>query len=232
MSDYMNIVPGIVSTHSPTSVKPGEFFVSWNGVPTLAYKGFSPTLLAIKKEIEQRLLGIKKENPGARWPKTTLGALRDDRTLSMGDAETLRQICTKFNDTIPDTSFPISELSLVVFRCRSLEDRLLTHTIALAGSGTEPSMEECLKKHEQEVADIMDQFSSARLVEYFPKLQEPGNRESHYRYTHVEATLVFDLPRKFIDFVSEFIHAVDKALPGYYCWFKEESRHMTVRGLA
>ena len=81
----LNIIKEIVESKPPTSVKPREFFIAWQGVPTLAYEGFSAILLKIKKEISDAVPGLRKENPGSLWPKTTLGALKDNIFLSFED---------------------------------------------------------------------------------------------------------------------------------------------------
>ena len=78
----------------------------------------------------------------------------------------------------------------------------------------------------------MRQFSSNRLRKYWPDLLRDGNRESHYRVDHIEATLVFDLGTSQPSYLDDFIGQVDHKLPGAYCWFAAESRHMTIRKLA
>ena len=232
--DDFNIISRIIKTKPCTWVNPREFFISWSGVPTLAYCGFSRPLLAIKQEIEEAVSGIKPENPGSRWPKTTLGALRDGRTLSLEEARILRTICDDLKPKIEAEGGPlqISQLSVVVFQCRSLEQRLLTQPISLQSGNSMPAGHEPPDDHLKVVDATMDQFSGSRLSEYLPSLQADGNRESHYRATHIESTLVFDLAHQQPEFIDQFIEAVDRELPGFYCWFTAESRHMTVRGLA
>jgi len=226
----LNIISSIVELKPRTNVKAREFFIAWNGVPTIAYRGFSRTLLSIKAEIQRAVPGMKQENPGARWPKTTLGALRDDRTLSWSDAHALRDICDRFNGEVnAEPELEIQELSVVVFQCRSLERRLLTQPIRLSAS--KAPHDASPKEHLDEVEETMACFSRERLLEYIPLLQHAGNRESHYRATHIEPTLVFDLHKGKPKVVKEFTKAVDEALPGAYCWFDPRSLHMTVRGL-
>ncbi len=228
--DPLNIITSIVEPKPPTKVKPREFFIAWNGVATLAYRWFSRTLLDIKAEIEGAVPGMKQENLGARWPKTTLGALRDDRTLSWNDAYALRDICDKFEHRVnAEPELNVQQLSLVVFQCRSLERRLLTRTVSLGGSVHEDDTPP--EEHVKEVEETMATFSRERLSEYIPRMQAPGNRESHYRGIHIEPTLVFDLNESTPKVVQDFIEAVNEALPGAYCWFEPRSFHMTVRGL-
>lgn len=222
------IVRSIVQDHGTNIMEMGEFFISWSGVPTLAYRGFNPVLLNIKQKIEANAPGLQPENPGSRWPKTTLGALRDDRTLSWSDVLALRRICDMFKPKFQGAPLKVHELSIVLFHCRSLERRLSTEIVPLADS-TDTSVPDT--DHADEVARIMDQFASARLVEYWPNLQKPGNRESHYRAPFIQATLVIDL-KTVPDVIRDFRIAVDQNLPGLYCWFNDDSLHMTVRALA
>jgi hypothetical protein len=174
------------------------------------------------------LPGLRKENDGSNWPKTTLGALRDDRTLSWNDLFTLRNICDSCNSSLSGLSLDINDLSIVLFHCRSLERRISTEIVKMSDSfdSSNPTQEEIIY-----IKKTMNQFDRKNLVEYFPKVQNQGNRESHYRTPFVEATVVHDLkivPNPINHFRSE----VDEKLPGMYCWFEDDSLHMTVRALA
>jgi hypothetical protein len=230
----LNLLPPIVRERPQTWVKPNEFFVAWGGVPTLAYRGFSRVLLDVKARVSAVLPGLKPENPGARWPKTTLGALREGRTLTHADALALRRVCTALECQVArEEPIPVQSLSLVVFACRSLERRLLTFPIPLLTdrSGPDAAQHQAPEEHQAEVHSVMAQFAEERVSEYLPKLQSPDNRETHYRAHHIEATLVFDLGPQQPACIQDFVQAVDEALPGYYSWFEPVSRHMTVRGL-
>ena len=221
------IIRKIVQAHQKNLVQAGQFFISWNGVPTLAYTGFSPVLLTIKKEIKSSLPSINKENPGSRWPKTTLGALNDEVTLSIDDLSVLRNICDLYNPELQDLSLEIDKLSVVLFYCRSLEKRLLTETIPLKdpiNTSTPP------RNHLEEVSNVMIQFSRAGLHEYLPYVQKEGHRQSHYHTPYISATLVFDL-EEVPKIIAIFKNEVDKRLPERFCWFSDESLHMTVRAL-
>jgi len=225
---WQKTLTDIIAQAPKTTVQLGQFFVSWNGVLTLAYKGFSPSLLQVKRAITESLQGLRQENDGSRWPKTTLGALRDGKTLSLGDLFKLRTICDTYNPDLEGPPFPIDTLSIVLFHCRSLERRISTEAVALG----EPRETESPPAEELEsVAEVMRQFDQSNIVKYLPNVQRPGNRKSHYRTPFVEATLVYDLetvPKP----VRQFRDAVDQELPGMYCWFDDASLHMTVRALA
>lgn len=231
-----NILRSVVQNYPKNIMEAGEFFISWNGVLTLAYRGFNPVLLKMKREIEDKTSGLQAENPGSKWPKITIGALRDDRTLSWSDALTLRQICDTFKDSLQKVQINIDALSIVIFHCRSLERRLSTEIISLNDPrnfevSSVDHADEDVVSHAKYIAKTMDQFSSAKLAEYWPNLQKQGNREGHYRASFMQATLVHDL-KVVPDVIENFRRAVDRQLPGLYCWFKDESLHMTVRALA
>lgn len=222
-----HIIRDIVQEHQKTMVGAGQFFISWNGVPTLAYKGFSPVLLNIKKTIASLIPCLHRENPGSRWPKTTLGALCDNITLTLDHLVTLRDICDSMNPLLQNLIFSIQKLKIVLFYCRSLEQRLSTESIVLAGpEDTSPPP----GNHLQEVSVIMNQFSRNNLHDYLPYVQKPGHRESHYRDPFIEATLVYDLEQVPGE-IMEFRERVNRKLPGMFCWFEDESLHMTVRAL-
>lgn len=230
------IVREIVQAHQKNVMEMGEFFISWNAVPTLAYRAFNPILLKIKREIETKVPCLQPENPGSLWPKTTLGSLRDDKALSWDDTVELRQICDKFNPKLNGLTLEIDELSIVLFHCRSLERRLSTENIPLSdprcSQVSSPNHnDEVVRKHVRDVVKTMDQFSASKLVEYWPNIQKPGNRESHYRAPFIQATLVFDL-KAVPDAIRHFRKTVDQKLNGLYCWFEDKSLHMTVRALA
>lgn len=232
MTVSLSIVEDIVRSKPQTSVKPREFFLAYQGVPTLAYEGFSVTLLEIKREIQNAIPGLRTENRGSLWPKTTLGALRDDATLSWEQAFTLKEICTLMNANVrtQDVTFDIPCLSIVLFQCRSLEKRLVTCPIYLQGKKARLH-DSPPRYHTVYVENVMAQFSEQRLVDYLEHLQSSGNRESDYRRPWIEATLIYDLPEEQPTYIEEFIKEVDKQLPDLYRWFEPSSRHMTVRAL-
>lgn len=206
--------------------------MAWSGVMTLAYEGFTRPLLDIKRDIGDAVPGLKPENPGSAWPKTTLGALRDDRDLDWAEVVALRAICHEMNETVAAAkAFHVDELSVVVFACRSLERRLAVMPMALSGP-IGLGDHEIPVDHAEAVQATMRQFGDQELRRYWPFLLRPENRERHYRLDHVESTLVYDLPAEQPDCFEHLIAAVERELPGAYYWFAPESRHMTIRALA
>ena len=57
-------------------LQPSVFFVSWQGVLTMAYSGFPPALISLKAAIADACPGLPPEKAGSKWPKVS--------TLSLG----------------------------------------------------------------------------------------------------------------------------------------------------
>jgi hypothetical protein len=235
--DYA-VLEDIASRFGPTVVRLNEFFMSWNSVMTLAYTGFSQTLLDLKRHLEAKL-PLQAENPGSRWPKTTLGCLREGRSLGPGQVEKARELCTKFSGELRalpprQLEVPVTELSLVLFRSRTLEERWLEIPIPLRGASDSP--DPVPDAHVQEVRRTLEQFAPERLCDYYPRLAPEGRTlENYYRRPHIEATLVAKASwsAPVVALVDRFVWAMDsrEGLDMAYAWFRPESRHLTVRAL-
>jgi hypothetical protein len=74
-------------------LRPFCFFVSWQGVITLAYKGFPQNLVELKQQLTDYYQALPKENPGSKWPKTSLGALKEGKRLTPEQLDKLNAIC-------------------------------------------------------------------------------------------------------------------------------------------
>jgi len=83
----------LVAATTACHLKPRQFFVAYHGVLTLAFSGFPPSLVLLKDQIakvifihiaskikhfKQNYPSLRPEYFGSRWPKVTLGALKDD----------------------------------------------------------------------------------------------------------------------------------------------------------
>ena len=237
MEIQSNIIENIISRYGPTSVFADQFFISWNSVATLAYKGFSKTLMAVKRDIEKEIPGLKAENPGSLWPKTTIGCLKEGVELSEGQLKRLRSVCLNLNVELqrlsdPDRSMTINELSFVTFHCRTLERRLSSQRIPLKGRYTHNDSPP--PTHIDAVSKIMAQFEARNHDSYYPKLAAQGRTiNMYYRKPHIESTLVYDLKASsaLCDIIGDFCQAIDKTLPDCYAWFDPDSRHMTIRAI-
>ncbi|HNW74280.1 MAG TPA: hypothetical protein PKN44_11690 [Bacteroidales bacterium] len=222
----------------PTQISISQFFLSNNSVIALAYSAFSRTLIELKSYVDDEFKGsINSENPSSKWPKTTLGCLTSDKSLSESEVNVLRDLCTNYSNRIIsleelDLIQKINSLQLVVFGCRSLENKLFSLTIPLNGDkyadDTPPPL------HSQFVKEVISQFSKENHDLYFPKLNPNGRTiNSHYRNFHVETTLIAEitLPERVKEIVFAFRNAVDKSFPDVYQWFDESSWHLTLRAL-
>uniref|UniRef100_A0A7S4PTE7 Uncharacterized protein n=1 Tax=Alexandrium monilatum TaxID=311494 RepID=A0A7S4PTE7_9DINO len=91
----------IAAPARPFVLEPRALFVAWSGVLTLAYAGWPPQATALKARVEESLGGcLAAEQQGSKWPKTTLGALRDGRTLDLGELERLFAVLDGFTEQI------------------------------------------------------------------------------------------------------------------------------------
>lgn len=234
-STMFNIIDNIVRRYPATSIKPAELFLSWHGVLTLVYENFSTSLLGLKDDLTKQVPGLVAENEGSKWPKTTLGVLKDDRVLTLEEITTLRDCCDHYHKSIArQPPFQIEKVSAVLFHCRSLEHRLITYTIPLSCGRVDDDDDDAtvVIEHRAFVTKTMRQFSRSNLGKYLFHVQAGGCRETHYRTPCVAATLVIDIGDYLDSVLQAFIRDVGLVLPGTYTWFETKSRHITVRALS
>lgn len=74
-------------------LQPLAFFISWHGVLTLAYRGFTPALLDLKRRLALAHPALSAEAPGSKWPKTSIACLKEGTTLTPEQFQTLRALC-------------------------------------------------------------------------------------------------------------------------------------------
>jgi hypothetical protein len=72
---------------------PAAFFVSWHGVLTLAFRGFTPALVDLKARVAQTCPALPPESPGSLWPKASLACLEDGATLTREQYNQLNALC-------------------------------------------------------------------------------------------------------------------------------------------
>ncbi|CAK0786704.1 hypothetical protein CVIRNUC_009918 [Coccomyxa viridis] len=222
---------------TPSSLlEPLTFFVSWQGVPTLAYRGFPPAITQLKTVLERMHPTLPKENPGSRWPKTSLGALRDRKRLTPHQLDLLLRICREEGALMQAGGLQpleVNRAALCIFECRSLERLMSWAEVPFAPSvdSSEPEPEE-LGRVEKILAEADEE-------EYWFAASKDGNRVSHYREEHVGVSLVFGLPLvdgdnnagRLWSFIHRFRMRVDLELPGMYNWFADCSLHVTLRAI-
>lgn len=239
-SDVAKGIAAMCEDCEPCELRPRAFFVAWSGVMTLAWHGFPPVLAGLKRRIVETFPALSPEKPGSKWPKTTLGCLKEGARLTPDQLRKLTQLCDRFFMSLPAAERelsplattpnfePVDSLSVVLFQCRSLERVLSEHEVRLGGQTRNRDRPE---RDEETVVDrVLVESSVENLERYWPLVARDGGREGHYRDVNFGATLVARLKR-LPAAVAQFRLAVDEALPGMYVWFDDSSLHVTLRGL-
>lgn len=230
---HLDVLDAIVRSEPPTAMKPRAFFVAWSGVLVLAFEGFSATLLRIKAELGAQLPDLPPENPGSRWPKVTLAALHDGRTLSAEEIRALVAVCYRWNEVLQRDAevLQIDALTALAFGNRSTEVHQFSHRIPLLGTPSPMRDDTPPAGHREQVARILAPIRPTMLDTYLADIQRPGHRVSHYRKPYRDTTLIVDLAQRDIAYIRAFKADVQACLPNAYIWFPESSQHITVRRL-
>ncbi|KAG6543129.1 hypothetical protein Mapa_015378 [Marchantia paleacea] len=223
------ILISIISRAQACVYDAAEYFVAWQGVLTIAYCGIPASILQIKRDVDQELQGVVRENPGSKWPKTSLACLRDDKVLTLEQLSKLRRICSEESPVLAASTPPIivDNLSVVLYDNSCLEKIILEATtpLRLPVETSKPTSEE--KAH---VRRVLDEFAAENLEKYHVLTSKTGNRSAHYRNSKAGATLVHFL-KTVPAALARFRQRVDEDLPGMYDWFSDSSLHITIRAL-
>ncbi|CAD7703149.1 unnamed protein product [Ostreobium quekettii] len=186
------LVKELVERARPCVLRPRCFFVAWNGVLTIAYSGFPPSLARLKSELSAEIDALPPEKPGSLWPKTTLAAVKDNRRLSPKQLTALGKICREATEAMSRCSqgniqVVVDRLSVVFYACRCLERTLFKANCKLAGmlDDSEPTQES--KEFTRQVVDEVN------TPDYWFHASKDGHRESHYRGNAMGLTLVHEL---------------------------------------
>lgn len=251
LDQMLSLVPEIAnrvkSQPAPVFV-PAELSLAWNAIPVLAFNSFPSGVSQLKKDLENDFEAIKtngknyrlaKENMGSRWPKVSLGALRDGEYLSLDDARAVKSICDELLPSVQNSpAFIAEELRVVVLECRSLEKRLLSYPIPYHDRSSDDNPPNIIldDKYNDEdlkyVRWVLSGFTWSGMESYWKKGLTTGKgTETRYRERHFEATLVVDLNGAYGKFIEQFIAAVDSRVKARFCWFRPDSRHITLRNL-
>ncbi|PSC69962.1 plastid ribosomal S6 [Micractinium conductrix] len=84
---------GELEATAASYLEPEAFFVSWQGVLTLAFRGFTAPLVDLKQRIYAAHPSLPAENPGSKWPKSSLGCLREGQRLTPEQLAALTAVC-------------------------------------------------------------------------------------------------------------------------------------------
>lgn len=224
-------------------LRPYRFFVSWQGVLTLVYRGLPPALAKLKQDINEYHEGLPAENPGSKWPKTSLGAVKDGKRLNPQQLETLLHICREESGRFQKPQSPklqavlVDKLKVVLYQNRSLERRIVSHVLPLQST---LDLSEVTQEEKKIVDDVVNEADNP---DYWFQASRDGSREAHYRDNVLGVTLIHDLAvcqgsamaegygSQLPGILESFRQRVDRELPGLYAWFSDASLHVTVRAL-
>ncbi len=178
----------LIQKTPPTFLVPYQFFVAWDGVLTLAYKGFPQELANLKSELDLHFPELPKENPGSKWPKTSLAALSDASSpLTLAQLTKLREVCDEFNKKMEkewikeNKVLHVDRLSVVMYCSCSLEKRFMEHSVNLEGDGGDGVRGRVDAAALESVDNILSEFGHEHLEEYLPRVATGRNKISHYR---------------------------------------------------
>jgi len=222
-----------------SSLEPYSFFVAWNGVIVLVFRGFPPALSGVKSRLAEvaETLGLRQESFGSMWPKMTLAALDDSApSLTLEQLTQLKALCeTHTAGTLSSSAaLAVKELTVVDYEQRGLENRKGEQrrlVLPLPPPTSSAGLEEA------EIARVDGVLNEwADLPTYLPHAAAAGSRIGSYRDSSPagrtcvafldEQLALHGLHAK----IAAFRAAVD-ALGLSYSWLDEKSRHCTIRSL-
>ncbi len=165
----------MATTASQCQLTPAYLFISWQGVLTLAYKGWPEALEQCKIVLGNVYPSLPAENPGAKWPKTTLGCLRNTARLTSVQFGQLKQLCEEVQrQLIAVDSVMVEAVDLVVYESRSLEVVLGTQQVRLDVGGD-------VGVRPEAVAAVDKVVREWDAEDYWFHASKDGNRLGHYR---------------------------------------------------
>eukprot|EP00929_Paragymnodinium_shiwhaense_P038333 TRINITY_DN20266_c0_g1_i3.p1 TRINITY_DN20266_c0_g1~~TRINITY_DN20266_c0_g1_i3.p1 ORF type:complete len:157 (+),score=22.08 TRINITY_DN20266_c0_g1_i3:88-558(+) len=131
------LLSAIAERHAPAELTARAFFPAFGAVLTLAYDGWPPSLADFKAELASSHAALPPERMGSKWPKTTLGALREGSgALSREEFATLTDVCRKASqELLGRVSWKCNAISVTVFTRSSHEALLSRQDMPLRGAG-------------------------------------------------------------------------------------------------
>jgi hypothetical protein len=237
---------------------PKKFLISYQGVLVLCFDGFSNEMIFLKDFLTNNCKELADENMGSKWPKITLGCLKDGKSLTKIQAEKLNDLCEKMSKELLSKewkSIDLEPLSIVHFRCRDLNPKNCISSIELISSNNKKQK---LTNNNDENNNMEKKFASSNLsshlyVEekvlkeiqdfdnYFKKITIQGNRESHYcipmQNEKTELTMVFRLGKEQqenFNLIEKFRKAIKQELEkeeDLYHFFEDSCLHITLRSI-
>lgn len=136
----------LISQASSFSLKGFYLIPSYHGVITLVFAGWPQSAMNAKQALDVDVIPymsslfdgaaggvLVREGGGSKFPKTSLGALCDECTLSWAEYERLLSICNKWSQWLRDDNFTldIDSVSIVFLKDRVLAQRDIIHRVHL-----------------------------------------------------------------------------------------------------
>ena len=204
-------------------------------------RGFPPSLVDLKSRLAASIQGLKPEQPGSLWPKTTIGCLQDRARLTPDQLQRLLDLSAAHSRafaSFSDACLEVDRAEVVVYQSRSLERSLSLQSVPLQGRPL--PLDANLPSREQQ-SNVQRVMAEAEAADYWIDVSKDGNRRAHYDGAALGVTLVHYIVEQggqcrgtaqpVLDAIRAFRAAVDGALPNLYHWFNDEALHVTLRAL-
>lgn len=231
-------------SHHLAMLIPRKFVISYQGVLVLAFEGFSNEMLEIKNKFSKEggCQSLNDENMGSKWPKITLGCLKEGITLSKEQFKQLNDVCTKASDSLLKRWKPIDfqALSIVQFKCRDLSPKNCVQELKITMKTNQPIEFRFAEPSKESKDYVEDRVLSETfdLEKYYPKVASAGNRESHYiepmanLKTELTSVLRISNQTENLGVIHEFQSLVESALgKNVYCFFADDCLHVTLKSI-
>lgn len=129
--DESDSLQTIIEDTPVCSLEPKQFFVAWHGVITLVFNGW-PEPIDTMKEIISKKMQICNENFGSKFPKVTIGVIKDNVEMTKEMLKDVRQLCDKHSKKIDQNqSLKMEKLNIVLYHNRCQESIICEKIVAL-----------------------------------------------------------------------------------------------------
>ena len=245
-------IQNIIQSSPIVYLRPYQFFVAWNGVITLVFDGWPEPITMLKNTIQSKYHKINKENFGSKFPKITLGCIKDNIHMDINMLNTVRNICDSFNIIMNDSLITNIDEGYNYEYIKELNKRMdsfkqtkkewfnedykengidLIKIDALTLSYYECCSQESIVFAQKIKLNDRHTFlgKPQRLVLNMNESDNTnylkyGNRTSHYREPNMGVSLIYKL-----DIIPKFIKDFTDLLPNIYDIFDPNSWHITLR---
>lgn len=227
IEDTLVLLRRLGSQTPPASLRAARFFVAGSGVLTLAFHGFTSGILRLKSALGD---GLAPEYQGSTWPKITLAALAEPRSLTDQELKVLWEATAYADSMLAATPsyVEIDHLLVVEALTRSLE--LRGRTIRIPLSTGVALQREVPNAHARYVEDVLGQWTEQPTPEYVAMVKKTDHPREHYQRPCRAFTLVSPQPVA-LQAVTTLQERLARVLPHRFHWFEPAARHVTIRTL-